>query len=209
MSLEDLLRACADGGDARAWDEFVRRFHGLISGVVLRTAGRWGLRSPGVVDDLVQESYLKLCRDRMRLLREFEAEHPDAIYGYLKVIVANVVHDQCRALRSKKRVPSQSEGSYGSSPPGTSRGSALDAGSAEGIERAILLKEVDAILRSAGVSRRDRTIFWLYYRQGLTAEAIGRLPTIFLSVKGVESVLYRLTRLVRERVAETELGEAG
>jgi len=51
--------------------------------------------------------------------------------------------------------------------------------------------------------QRDRTIFWLYYRQGLTAKEIGALPSIGLSLKGVESTLHRLTQLVREHLART------
>jgi hypothetical protein len=49
-------------------------------------------------------------------------------------------------------------------------------------------------------STRDATIFCLYYRHGLTAKAISRLPTIGLSVKGVESTLLRLTRMVRRKL---------
>jgi RNA polymerase sigma-70 factor, ECF subfamily len=43
-------------------------------------------------------------------------------------------------------------------------------------------------------------IFWLYYRDGLTARAIAQLPGIRLSVKGVESTIHRLTRRVRLRL---------
>src|SRR5438132_13891705 len=103
MSLEELIRACAENGDAAAWDEFVRRFHKLIAGVVLRTASRWGQSLPAEVDDLIQETYLKICADRKRLLSEFTPRHPEAFYGYLKIVTANVVHDHFRALYSHKR----------------------------------------------------------------------------------------------------------
>jgi len=36
---------------------------------------------------------------------------------------------------------------------------------------------------------RDCAIFWLYYRQGLTAKAIAQLPDIGLTVKGVEKYI--------------------
>ena len=55
------------------------------------------------MDDLIQETYLKLCADEYRLLRAYDPKHPDAIYGYLKVITANVVHDRFKALHSEKR----------------------------------------------------------------------------------------------------------
>lgn len=202
MSLQDLIQACAEGGDPAAWEEFVRRFQALISSVVFRTARRWGADSPALVDDLVQESYLKLCRDHMRVLREFRPDHPEAFFGFLKVIAANVVHDHFRALRSKKRAADVLP-----LDPATTCG--IDA--LKGIERAILLREIDAILDSLpGDDRgRDRTVFWLYYRQGLTAHAIAGLPTVSLTVKGVESIIRRLTRFVREQITDRPLGEAG
>jgi DNA-directed RNA polymerase specialized sigma24 family protein len=83
--------------------------------------------------------------------------------------------------------------------------SAATTAAAAGIHRDILLKEVDDALcasLSGEGQVRDRTIFLLYYRYGLTASAIARLPSILLTVKGVESVIHRLTRLVRERLAE-------
>jgi RNA polymerase sigma-70 factor (ECF subfamily) len=56
------------------------------------------------------------------------------------------------------------------------------------------------MLRRDQVSVRDRNLFWLYYRQGLTAEAISRIPAIGLSAKGAESAIGRLTRLLRETI---------
>ena len=207
MTLEELVQACARGGEATAWQEFVGRFHGLIAGVVIRTARRCGATSSSIFDDLIQESYLRLCRDHMRLLREFRPDHTQAFYGYLKVIAANVVHDYFRAIRSKKRGPEhagEADGATAEAVP------AVGAGTAETIERSILLREVDAVLGrlSGAEAARDRTIFWLYYRQGLTAQAIARLPSMSIGVKGVESIIYRLTRLVRERLAG-ELGKTG
>jgi len=42
--------------------EFVRRFHPLISTVVLRTTRNCGQLTPTLLDDLVQETYLKLVQ---------------------------------------------------------------------------------------------------------------------------------------------------
>jgi RNA polymerase sigma-70 factor (ECF subfamily) len=50
---------------------------------------------------------------------------------------------------------------------------------------------------------RDYAIFWLYYRQGLTAKAISQLPGIALGTKGVESTLLRLTRYVKACLTAT------
>jgi RNA polymerase sigma-70 factor, ECF subfamily len=47
---------------------------------------------------------------------------------------------------------------------------------------------------------RDRIVFWLYYRQGYTAGEIAGLPAVALTVKGVESLLYRLTAALRAQL---------
>ncbi len=199
MSLEELISACGEGGDAAAWEEFVCRFHDLIAGVVLRTARRWGTDSAALVDDLIQETYLKICADRKRVLAEFSPHHPEAFYGYLKVVTANVVHDHFRSSRSQKRGLGLVEAQVDEA------GVAASTIVAEDIHRDILLREVDDALNLSLAKcdlKRDRAIFWLYYRFGLTASAIAGLPSISLTVKGVESVIVRLTRLVREQLAE-------
>jgi hypothetical protein len=82
-SAEELVRACVEAGNSEAWNEFVCRFRKLIACVVLRIARKYGESSPAIVDDLVQDVYLKVCSDNCRLLREFEPQHPDAFFGML------------------------------------------------------------------------------------------------------------------------------
>jgi hypothetical protein len=65
------------------------------------------------------------------------------------------------------------------------------------------LQEVNAALSRVAAGphlERDRKLFWLYYRVGLTADEIAGLPSIGLSTKGVESSLLRLTRLLRQEI---------
>jgi len=50
--------------------------------------------------------------------------------------------------------------------------------------------------------QRDCLIFWFYYQQGMSAKAIAALATVQLTAKGVETVIFRLTRCVRERLAD-------
>jgi DNA-directed RNA polymerase specialized sigma24 family protein len=73
--------------------EFIRRFQLVIAAAVLRTARQWGEPSRAQLDDLTQNTYLKLCENDSRLLRSFQPRHEDSIYGFLKVVAANVVHD--------------------------------------------------------------------------------------------------------------------
>ncbi|MGD0569880.1 MAG: sigma-70 family RNA polymerase sigma factor [Candidatus Sulfotelmatobacter sp.] len=201
MSLEELIKACAEGDDPAAWEEFIRRFHGLIAAVVRRTARRWGSDSPELVDDMIQETFLKIYAGRRRLLSAFKPQHPEAFYGFLAVITANLVNDYFRTRHSQKHGSGQPEASIDEST------AVADAAAtnrpAEDVFRNLQLGEVERALSSCigGVEReRDRTIFWLYYRDGVSAAAIARLPSISLKVKGVESVISRLTRCVRERL---------
>jgi RNA polymerase sigma-70 factor (ECF subfamily) len=59
-----------------------------------------------------------------------------------------------------------------------------------------MLEQIDCRL-SATESKRDRTIFWLYYRQGFSAREIAELPGLGLTQKGVESCIHRLTNMLR------------
>jgi RNA polymerase sigma-70 factor (ECF subfamily) len=201
-SAEELIRACAESNDGAAWEEFVARFHRPISLSVVRTAHQWCDVPQHVVDDLVQETYLKLCADRCRLLLGFAVQHPEAISGYIKMIASNVVHDHFKARHSQKRGAGRAQESLAETDPTAGCGT---LGSPEAIERQILLKQIDQCLGTfaAGVDQeRDRLIFWLYYQQGMSAKTIAALPTVGLTAKGVESAILRLTRLVRQRIVQ-------
>jgi RNA polymerase sigma-70 factor, ECF subfamily len=203
ISGEELVVACLQSGNEPAWTEFVRRFHPLIAGVIFRVARHWGEATPQVVDDLIQETYLKLCSEGLRVLQDFEAVHKDALYGYIKVFAANLASDHFKRTHSKKRgggTTAISEEEAGPRPDPSNFTPAV-------LERQILLRQIDACLLSVASgadAERDRKIFWLYYRVGLTASAIAGLPTIGLSTKGVESTLLRLTRHLRERLATSK-----
>jgi RNA polymerase sigma-70 factor, ECF subfamily len=203
LSAEELVLKCIQSGDEASWEEFVRRFHGLIATVALRVSRRWGEPSSQLIDDLVQETYLKLCENNFRLLRSFEPHHPDAFYGYLKVVTANLVHDYVKTKRAAKRGSGTTEVANEAAVESAADAPA-SAAAVQCSERRILLEELDAMLcELAEGSRleRDRRIFWLYYRVGLTANAIAALPSIGLSTKGVESTILRLTRLLRQKLA--------
>jgi RNA polymerase sigma-70 factor, ECF subfamily len=201
---EELIRVCAQTGQTPAWEEFIRRFNPLIARVVVRTAHRWGKFSPSALDDLVQETYLKLCAENCRLLRTFESRQPESIYGYLKVVTANVVHDHFKASHAAKRGSGEIDEDVEVIEAKMTGVSQTSVSHQASMERSILLHEIDQHLaKSIPVedSPRYRLIFWLYYRSGLSASAIASLPNIGLTTKGVESAILRLTRLVRTALA--------
>ncbi len=205
MSTEELVRACADSNDGAAWQEFVSRFHRPISLSILRVSHQWGDVSGKLIDDLTQETYLKLCADKCRHLLDFAGLHPEAILGYIKTIGANVAHDYFKSQASEKRGAGKTKGSLDDVDPATVTAS---RDGAEVVESQVLLAEVAqsvAKCSSGSEQNRDQMIFWLYYRQGMTAKSIAALPTVGLTPKGVESVILRLTRLVREHLVAKEL----
>jgi RNA polymerase sigma-70 factor, ECF subfamily len=204
----ELIEACT-GGDAAAWQEFIRRFHTIIAITASRAARRWGEASSQTIDDLIQETYLKLCADRGRALRQFRFEHEDALFGFLKTITLNVVNDYFKGLYAGKRggntVTAPLDGSE------ISGGSDRPAGLSDP-ERALVVDRVDTVLRDMTPSEtkdRDRNIFWLYYRQGMTAKEIASLPHLGLTLKGVESTLHRLIQLVRTHLTGNRTVKTG
>lgn len=200
LSDRDLIRACADYTDGAAWDEFVSRFRKSISISVIRTSYLWGEAPQQVLDDLVQETYLKLCANRCGLLLEFAIQHPEAVVAYVKTIAVNVAHDHFKSLHSKKRGSGEISQIAEDADP---KADTSKPGGHEALEREVLLNQINQCLESCSQGQdhdRDCTIFWLYYQLGMSAKDIAALPTIGLSAKGVESAILRLTRLVREQL---------
>ncbi len=200
MNTTELIRACAESDHATPWQAFVLRYQRPISLSVLRTLRRWGISAPDIVEDLVQETYLKLCHDRCRKLLRFAIDHPHAVSGYIKTVAANVAHDYIKSQRTQKRGNGEVGQISSHVEPEARRES---SGGAESIRTAILMREIDECLAecSEGTAQaRDRLIFWLHYQQGMTATAIAAIPAIGLTTKGVESAIFRLTRQVRLRM---------
>jgi len=200
LSLKDVVCLCAGSGGDEAWEEFVSRVGKPISLTIMRTAALWGEPSRSLVEDLVQVTYLKLWEGGCRLLREFALQHPEAILGYLKKTAANTTHDHF------KHGHSQSSG--GAKPHISTTDVDPEAGkevhgSLESIAFGVFLNEIDEHLRrgfSGPESERDRMIFWLYFRQGMSTKEIASLPTVGLSAKGVGSVIERLKHGIREQI---------
>jgi RNA polymerase sigma-70 factor (ECF subfamily) len=200
LSIEELVQLCAESGGYAAWQEFVRRLHRLIAKVVLRTAARLGDASPQTVDDLIQETYLKFCTDDCRMLRNFDHRHPGSFLGFVQVVAANVVRDHFRSSTEKQirsgQYVTETEESWLPAPEHA-------IGNHKAIERHVLIQQVSSYLDqcvSGPDQVRNRRVFWLYYRMGLSSGAIAALPGIGLTIKGVESLIFRLTREVRERM---------
>jgi RNA polymerase sigma-70 factor (ECF subfamily) len=194
--LNELLQLCLESEQEALWAEFVSRSHPIIAGVIIKTIRRWTRPDPSLIDDLVQETYLKLCLNNFRALRHFDSQHENSVFGFLKVVASNTVRDHFRAVYSQKRGSGMTLIPLDCVPLAELKDASPIA------ERRIRLQTVDDCLNTyvdGPNSSRDRMIFWLYYREGLTAKAISGLPSIRLGVKGVENTIWRLVRLLRAK----------
>lgn len=197
LSANELLQRIVQA-DEEAWEEFLRRFHPVIAASAARVMRQHGLTEPALIDEIVQEVYLKLCDRNCKLLREFQGEREHCLYSFLKVVSANAARDHSRALLAAKR------GGGGTVP--LSDESVRDQGEFPNLlEHRLFMEKVEAALANCtekAKAVRDRTVFWLYYRQGFTAREIAGLPGFELSDKGVQSLLGRLVHCIRLKLVE-------
>jgi RNA polymerase sigma-70 factor (ECF subfamily) len=204
LSCDQLVAACCQPANEPAWAEFIKRFQPLIAKVVLRTARRWNASSSPLLDDLVQDTYVKLCANDCKLLREFESRSQESFYAYLKVVACNVVHDHFKSsLAAKRGFGIELNSLDVGSKEGSAAGNAPIRSPMDQAERQVLMREIDQQLiqsLSPKDASRGRTVFWLYYRAGMTANAIASLSYIDLTTKGVESLLYRMTQQVKSTI---------
>jgi len=200
ISLKDVVCLCAGPRDDEAWEEFLSRVGKPIRLIVTRTAALWGEHSRSLVEDLVQVTYLKLWEGGRVLLKEFAVQRPEAIVGYLKRTAANATHDYFKHGHSQFSGGGTPHVSTSDIDP--EAGEDID-GSQEKIAWHIFLNEIDEHLKRCLIGpdqERDRMIFWLYFRQGMSTKEIASLPTIGLGTKGVGSVIERLKHSIRDQI---------
>jgi RNA polymerase sigma factor (sigma-70 family) len=80
-------------GEKEAWEAFVRRYAGLVVAAV-RGVAREGTE----VEDLVQEVFLRLCRDDFRLLRTYDPARAQ-LSTWVTIIARSTARDAMRRHR--------------------------------------------------------------------------------------------------------------
>src|SRR6478672_976101 len=179
------------------WVEFWHRFQPVIARTVRRRIARYTRWVDHAwVDVLVQDTFLKICKDGFKVLRNFEFRHENALCALLKVMAAHVAEDDIRKRNSEKEGGGQPTENLDDLPqPPSDRSSAVDS-----MFNNLRMSEIEKCLQQRKGEPnfvRDHKIFWLYFRDGLTANEISEFPDIgFKSVKGVESALLRLSKWV-------------
>jgi RNA polymerase sigma factor (sigma-70 family) len=92
LAQEDELDALARG-ETGAWTAFVRRYAGLVVAAVRGVA-----REAVEVEDLVQEVFLRLCRDDFRLLRTYDPARA-RLSTWITIIARSTARDALRRHR--------------------------------------------------------------------------------------------------------------
>lgn len=181
-----------------AWAELIGTHRSLVLGVLMRILGHIDRDS---IPDLEQEVFEKLLANDCQVLRTVEGDAH--LRGLLAMTAANLARDHLRRL-------------------GVRRGTGLDAEGADEIRQALApdpvaeleeevarkrrvekVFEVLAALVSGPNASRDTLIFRAHYLDELSAPEIASMG-IGLTTKGVETVLFRLTKRLRASLREDE-----
>ncbi len=92
---QDALPDALLEGDSAAWKAFVRRYGGLIVAAVRGLAP-----TPGDIEDLTQEVFVRLCKDKFRLLRTYDPGRA-AISTWLTIVARSTARDALRRRRAE------------------------------------------------------------------------------------------------------------
>ena len=104
--LHELMRICMRGGTARQWEEFLARVQPLIARTAYRVACSAGSPQHDEVDDIVQETCLKLGATRTESLSRAELSSEASVWAYIKVVELNTARDH---FAWKRRRPAITE----------------------------------------------------------------------------------------------------
>ena len=112
---QDIDLGALGRGDKAAWDAFVRRYAGLVVSAV-----RGVSRDGSDIDDLVQEVFVRLCKDGFRLLKTYDPARA-GLSTWLTIVARSTARD---ALRRRQlpmtpidAVPESLLASGGGTPP--------------------------------------------------------------------------------------------
>jgi RNA polymerase sigma factor (sigma-70 family) len=92
LAQDSKLEALARG-ERGAWEAFVRRYAGLVVAAVRGVA-----REAPEVEDLVQEVFLRLCKDDFRLLRSYDPSRAQ-LSTWVTIIARSTARDALRRHR--------------------------------------------------------------------------------------------------------------
>ena len=176
-----LLAGCLRG-DKAAWDAFVQQYSALVYHTIRKTLTlHHADRRDDVMEDLAQEFFVSLLRDRCKKLRQFRGDRGCTVASWLRVIASRLTIDYLRQQR----------------PPDVQASDAIPADQPDA-PAALIEHEQAQLLAKAleSLSSPDRLIIELSYGQALPPQEIAALLKI--SVGGVYTQKSRVLDKLRE-----------
>ena len=201
MPLHLLIAKCSQSQDADQWKFLVQRLQPIFARTIYRlVASSSGGAQLNEVDDLVQDSFVKLKNSMDGFIRLTAFENEAAAIAYLKVLAVNTARDYFRNRGAEKRGVAVTTSV-------DDRIEELTSGESSSLDRHVLFAQIDEALDCDSTAR---TIFWLYYKQGFTVNEIAEFQVFQLKAKGVESLIRRLTLAVKAKINPSQSeGEVG
>jgi len=190
ISLRELLEYCLKNKNQEAWDEFDRRTRRTIRGVVAKRLRFYRVKvTKELVEEVTQDTFVKLVKYECRALRK---DWPDesSIFKFIKAVGQSAVVDWLRKNKVLKDTDELDDHQEFCSKP-----------TPDTAEKAILHLEIDRCLQALESHpnfKRDRAIFWLFYRYGCRDSEIAEL--VKLPVKSVQNILQKYVRVVRREL---------
>jgi RNA polymerase sigma-70 factor (ECF subfamily) len=163
----------------------------MVAATVVKGLLSARLQPSALADDLIQEVYMRLCANDRRALREFTGANELAFAAFLRRVAFNVVQDHLRSRKNRPNEPLPDD-------------VPMKSGGTADLDFQLLLSEIIDLLDTVvppETAERDKALFLLYFRQGLSARSIAGIPAMRLSEKGVESALLRMTKQLKVLMA--------
>jgi RNA polymerase sigma factor (sigma-70 family) len=186
ISLRKLLEDCLEE-DQNAWREFDKRVRPTIRGVVAKRLRFCHVNFTNeLVGEVTQDTFLKLLKHDRRALRKDWVDDL-SIFKFVKAVAQSAVIDWLRKnkiLKDPDELDDSHEFRAGLRP--------------NPAEKEILRTQVDRCLQTLESHpnfKRDRAIFWLFFRYGYRDSEIVGL--VNLPVKTVQNILQKYVRVVR------------
>ena len=206
--------ACKDRG---AWAEFYTRFNDRIRLAVYRECKNKIHRNRGsqfsqVVQDIVQDVYVKLVSNEAKALKDFKGTNENSIYLYLGVIAKNAVRNHVVQANAQKRPSIEKSLDEPLYPDSTQNQLVLHDRLHpiySNIDEEIMFKDlheeiIEVIEKAYSKKDRERNkiIFKLYFYEGFSAENIATQFGYHLSVKRVSNLISDIKNLLQEKLID-------
>jgi RNA polymerase sigma factor (sigma-70 family) len=200
--LFELCASCFE--DGQYWEEFVRRYNKSLTRCVYYTYRRFsGEPQPPqwIVAELLQDTYLKILKNKCASLRSFRGEAEIEAEVYLMQIAISVTLDYLRRQHSLKRhmrVESIEESRA------TEEVWEWRVGMPNPYTEELAERELIKLLRRTFTgknSERDILLFMLHFREGLTPREIARAKICDLKPTSIAHALERMRSRLRELVS--------